>query len=130
MRHHSRRPQVSDSRFRPAIGVVKGERCALCRLSDAGASAEIAAHCIGRVLQNIAWLAVQHHADTLERVEANTADLAGLQQRYVGFRELNTCGKLAGAHLALGQHDIQVDDDWHGVTRIHGFRSTGGRLHA
>ena len=47
------------------------------------------------------------------RVEAHAPDLSRLQQRDVLFGDTDAFGEFARAHFALGEHDVEVDDDRH-----------------
>src|SRR5258707_12857179 len=71
---------------------------------------------IGRVtpvFQDVAGLAVERLADPLQRLETHAPDLAGLQERDVLFGDADALGQFLRAHLARGQHDIEVDYDGH-----------------
>lgn len=67
------------------------------------------------MLQNITWLAFERLADILQCLEADALHLAGFQQGYILFGDANVLRKLAGAHFAFRQHDIEVDDNGHGA---------------
>src|SRR5665811_2410237 len=69
------------------------------------------------ILHEVSWLAVQCCADGLERGEADRAGLAGLEVAEVGHGDTHVLAELGQAHLAPGQHDIEVDDDRHGSDR-------------
>src|SRR5665647_1901740 len=69
------------------------------------------------ILDEVSWLAVQCCADGLERGEADRADLAGLEVAEVGHGDAHVLAELGQAHLAPGQHDVEVDDDGHGSDR-------------
>ena len=71
------------------------------------------------VLQNIAGLALERLADGFERGEADGFGFAVFQDRDVGDRDADAVGEFGDAHLALRQHDVDVDDDGHAslVTR-------------
>lgn len=68
----------------------------------------------GAVLEQIARLAVENLANPAERIEPNAADLARLQQGYVLLGDADPFREFLRAHLALGQHDVEVHDDAHG----------------
>src|SRR5262245_64195142 len=68
------------------------------------------------ILQNVAGLTLQRLADPLERFEAHAFHFAGFQQGYVLLRDANALSKLLRAHLALRQHDIEIDDDSHAAS--------------
>ncbi len=69
---------------------------------------------VGAVLKQIARLAVENFANPAERIEPNAADLARLQQGYVLLGDADPLRELLRAHLAPGQHDVEVHDDAHG----------------
>jgi hypothetical protein len=75
---------------------------------------------IGRitpVFQDVARLAIERLADPLQRLETHAPDLAGLQERDVLFGDADALGQFLGAHLARGQHDVEVDYDGHLLSR-------------
>ncbi|MCW2285120.1 hypothetical protein M2323_002960 [Rhodoblastus acidophilus] len=65
------------------------------------------------IFEEIARLAVQLGANPFKRFKANAFHLAGFQQRQVLFGDPDAGGEIARAHLALGEHDVEVDDDRH-----------------
>src|SRR5674476_1675315 len=65
------------------------------------------------ILDEVSWLAVQCCADGLERREADRAGLAGLQVAEVGHGDAHAVAELVQAHLASGEHNVEIDDDWH-----------------
>jgi hypothetical protein len=65
------------------------------------------------VFQYIARLAVEHLADFLQRIETHALHLPRFQQRDILLRDAYAFGKLLRAHLALGQHDVEVHDYRH-----------------
>jgi hypothetical protein len=71
----------------------------------------------GNVLDEVSWLAVQSCADGLERGEADRSGLASLEVAEVGHGDAHVLAELCQAHLASGQHDVEVDDDRHGSDR-------------
>src|SRR6056297_3519889 len=88
----------------------------------------IGALLIRAVLQNIPRLAVECLANCRQGLESNTLDLALLEQRQIGLRYADELRQLFGLQLAPGQHDIEVDDDCHGLKRNSGFPRRYGRL--
>src|SRR5215469_12340874 len=71
---------------------------------------------IGRVtpvFQDVAGLAVERLAYPFQRLETHASDLAGLQERDILFGDADALGQFLRAHLARGQHDIEVNYDGH-----------------
>src|SRR4029077_12143502 len=91
-------------------------RCARHRMSAMSyASSPVRTAGRGRILvgpafEQLTRLAIEHLADLGERVEAHAAHLAGLEQRDVLLGDADALGEFLGAHLALGEHDVEVDD--------------------
>src|SRR5674476_804050 len=69
------------------------------------------------ILDEVSWLTIQRCADGVERGEADRAGLAGLEVAEVGHGDAHVLAELGQAHLAPGQHDVEVDDDGHGSDR-------------
>jgi hypothetical protein len=67
------------------------------------------------ILQNFAGLAVQVFADGFEGGEADGAGATGLENGKVLGRDVHGVGQVVQAHFALGEDDIQIDDDGHGL---------------
>src|SRR5699024_3395702 len=65
------------------------------------------------VFKDVARLTVQGLADGVQRGKAHRARLAGLENGEVGHGDAHLLGKLRQAHFALGEHDVQIDDDSH-----------------
>src|ERR1700733_691541 len=63
------------------------------------------------VFQDLARLALQRRADLVERREAHALHLARLEQREIDLGDADDLRQLLGAHLALGQHHVEIDDD-------------------
>ena len=61
------------------------------------------------VFQDIAWLAVQLVADSLERRKAHSPTLARLQNREVGWRYANALRQLRERHSATCQNRIEFN---------------------
>src|SRR5215472_17483617 len=68
---------------------------------------------VGAKFQNVAGLPIERDADAFERVETNASHLAGLEQRYVLLGDANAFRQFLRAHLAAGEHDVEIDDDRH-----------------
>ena len=63
------------------------------------------------VFQDVARLAFESFANCVESREPNRLGLAVLQDGDVGHRDADSLGQLGDAHLPLGQHDVDVNDD-------------------
>jgi hypothetical protein len=72
----------------------------------------------GAIFQNVAGLAVQVFADGFERRETNGASPAGFEDGEILRRDVHAVGQIVQAHFALGQDDIQIDDDGHGLGEV------------
>lgn len=66
-----------------------------------------------RVFKDVAGLTLKNGTNSLECIEANALDLSGFKQRDILFGQVNSASKLLRAHLALREHDIEIDDDGH-----------------
>lgn len=66
------------------------------------------------VFEDVAGLAVEGTAESLEGGEADGAGLAGLEYREIGGGDADFCSQLAGGHLAAGEHYVYVYDYCHG----------------
>ena len=67
----------------------------------------------GSMLKQIARLAVERLANSVESLESYAFDLARFQQRHIRLCEADAVRKLLGAHLPLCQHHIEVHDNRH-----------------
>src|SRR5665213_2215116 len=68
---------------------------------------------VRHVFQKVAGLAVEMLADRFQRREAEALHLTGLEQGEIGFGDSDSFGEFVGADLALGEHDIETDEDRH-----------------
>src|SRR5215510_14732149 len=75
-------------------------------------------HFLDPVLENITGLTLQNLADLLERFEAHSFHFARFEQRHVLLGDADALGELLRAHIALRQHDIEIDDDRHAAHTI------------
>lgn len=67
------------------------------------------------IFEQVARLALQEFADALECFEAHAFDLAGFEERYIGFGDAEMRRQFLGAHFAQSKHHIESDDDGHGA---------------
>src|SRR5215471_14391025 len=56
------------------------------------------------VFKQIARLTIENFTNLAKRIEADPADLTGLEKRHVLLGDADPLRELLGAHLALGQH--------------------------
>lgn len=68
---------------------------------------------IGTVFDHIAGLALQFPAYRLQRGETDGLGLSVFEDRQVGRRNIDAAGQFAERHLALGHHDVYIDDQSH-----------------
>jgi hypothetical protein len=68
------------------------------------------------VLENVTGLTLQHLANLLERFEAYPLYFTRFEWGHVLLCDADAFGELLGAHLALRQHDIEIDDDGHAAS--------------
>jgi hypothetical protein len=61
--------------------------------------------------ENVAGLAVEKLADSIERREAHAFDMPRLEQGEVRFRDPYELGKVLGLRFAKGKHHIEANDD-------------------
>jgi hypothetical protein len=66
---------------------------------------------VGPIFQKVSWLAAKGGAELLERAHLDGLGLAAFQDRHVRYGDADTVSQLGDAHLALGKHDIDVEDD-------------------
>src|SRR5690606_32739155 len=71
---------------------------------------------LGDAAQNVAGLAVQHAADRIERGEAHRLGAPVLEHGDIGRRDADGISELLHAHLAAGEHHVDVDHDRHQTT--------------
>jgi hypothetical protein len=74
-------------------------------------------------LEQVARLAVENPAHGLQGGEADRLGAAVLEDRDVCRCEPDRLGELADTHLALGQLDVDADDDRHQITACMSVRS-------
>ena len=72
---------------------------------------------VGTEFQNIPRLTLEGLANGFQGGEADGLGLAGFQDGQVLRRDVHGSGQVVQPQLALGEHDIQVDDDGHAVKR-------------
>ena len=64
------------------------------------------------VFQKVTGLAVQNLTELGEGTDPNCTGLAGFENGHIGRGNANALGQLIKAHLAFGQHDIYVENDF------------------
>ena len=65
------------------------------------------------MLENIPRLAVKHLAQHVERAEANSANLSGLDARKVHVGNAHLLRQLVEGNTAVGHDAIEPENDWH-----------------
>ena len=73
------------------------------------------------VFQKVAGLAVQNLTEFGKGADADGTGLAGFENGHIGRGNANALGQLIQAHLAFGQHDIYVENDFtfHSYPSLH-----------
>lgn len=66
------------------------------------------------IFEDVAWLAVQMLADGFKRRETDRSHLSRLEERNVRLADANRTREFIGSDFALGENDIQANDDRHG----------------
>ena len=67
----------------------------------------------GNVFEDISRLAFKHLAQHVERAEANSANLSGLDARKVHVGNAHLLRQLVEGNTAVGHDAIEPENDWH-----------------
>jgi hypothetical protein len=72
----------------------------------------------GRLLvgEQVARLAVENFAKSLERAEADGSGPAGLEHREILRGDAHLLSERVESHFAAREHDVQIDDNGHFVS--------------